>query len=463
MVERSEAEALWKAVNEVLKQRLNREVYEMWFSHVRAAQDHLEGRLVLGVLNEFHGIWLRDNYSGLLQKIVLECAKVPLQIDFVVLPTSKGVASKPDPLAQSNVRKASRPSSKSNKRGMEMFNPNYTFETLVVAKSNEMAHGAAMGVAQNPGKSHNPLFIYGSVGLGKTHLLHAIGHYVAEHRQHANIAYLSCEKFTNEFIERLGNNQLPRFRKRYRRTDVLLLDDVQFLSGKKQTQEEFFHTFNALHEAHRQIVITCDRPACEISKLEERLVSRFEWGLVADLQPPDAETRLAILRRKAKSLRIELPSGILEFLAERIRANVRRLEGALIRVATYKEVPRVLGEASRDLTIEQVEDLLRDILQEEGKNSVTIEGIQKKVATHYDIRLADMSSRRRPESIAFPRQVAMFLSRDLTSNSFSAIGEAFGGRDHGTVMYACRVVENRMDTDQKIRQDVSYLKRQLQR
>lgn len=460
MLANTEAEELWKSVQQVLKSMLNDEIYSLWFAPVRAVKLSQDGqeKLVLEVPNDFCEVWIRDNYSGLLRDVVLQCGKRPIGLDFVVAPVSKMGPAKT--LASSPAERrpsASKASARSRQRVLEQFNPNYTFDTLVVAKSNEMAHSATIAVAQAPGKAYNPLFIYGGVGLGKTHLLHAIGHYVSEHQNNANVAYLSCEKFTNEFIDGLQNNQLVKFRRKYRQTDVLLLDDVQFLSGKERIQEEFFHTFNALHEAHKQIVITCDRPACEIVGLEQRLVSRFEWGLATDLQPPDVETRLAILRKKAKSLGAELPGEILEFLADRIRANVRRLEGALIRVASYSSL------TGRELTVDTVENLLRDVLQEEGKTTITIGVIQKRVAGHFDIRLADMSSRRRPENIAFPRQIAMFLSRQLTENSLNAIGEAFGGRDHGTVLHACRLVKDRMDTDQNIRQIVSYLEKQLQR
>jgi len=271
------------------------------------------------------------------------------------------------------------------------------------------------------------------------------------------VAYVSSEKFTNEFIDGIQNNQLVRFRKKYRQTDVLLIDDIQFLAGKERIQEEFFHTFNALHEGHKQIVMTCDRPASEIQNLEHRLVSRFEWGLVTDLQPPDVETRLAILRKKEQVMNVRLPEEILEFLAHRIRTNIRRLEGALNRVASYASL------TGKKLTVEIVENLLREILNEEGRHTINIDFIQRKVAEHFDIRLSDMTSKRRPENIAFPRQIAMFLSRQLTESSLNTIGDAFGGRDHGTVLHACRLVKGRMEVDPNVRQTVSYLEKQLMR
>src|SRR6266581_3629986 len=280
---------------------------------------------------------------------------------------------------------------------------------------------------------------------------------VVGQRRAARVAFVSSEKFTNEYIDAIQNNQLVRFRKKYRQTEVLLIDDIQFLAGKERIQEEFFHTFNALHESHRQIVLTCDRPASVIQGLEHRLVSRFEWGLVTDLQPPDVEMRLAILHKKAQLMGVELPDDIINFLANRIRTNIRRLEGALIRVASFAAL------TVKKLSVEVVEGLLREVLHEEGRHSVSIELIQKRVAEHFDIRLADMTSKRRPENIAFPRQIAMFLSRQMTESSLSAIGEAFGGRDHGTVMHACKLVKDRMEVDANVRQVVSYLEKQLAR
>jgi chromosomal replication initiator protein len=293
--------------------------------------------------------------------------------------------------------------------------------------------------------------------LGKTHLLHAIGQYVVGHKKGARVTYVSSEKFTNEFIDAIQNSQLVRFRRKYRQGDVFLIDDIQFLAGKERIQEEFFHTFNTLHENRKQIVLTCDRPASEIQNLEQRLISRFEWGLVTDMQPPDVETRLAILRKKEKLLGVELPEDILNFLAQRIRSNVRRLEGALVRVTSFVSL------TGKKVTIDVVEGLLREVLHEEGRSTISIETIQKRVAEHFDIRLADMTSKRRPENIAFPRQIAMYLSRQLTESSLNTVGEAFGGRDHGTVLHACRLVKDRMQIDAQVRQVVNYLEKQLMR
>jgi chromosomal replication initiator protein len=448
------ADKIWSAAQEHLRSMLSADTYNLWFAPLRACSQE-NNSLTLEVANDFCEVWLKDNYLGLLQDVLALASGRQLQVKFKVGSGNVSpAATHPSPAEPKPAKAPSERISAAHDLG---FNPKNTFDTFVVGNTNNFACAAAQAVAQSPGKAYNPLFLYGGVGLGKTHLLHAIGHHVVEHKKGARVAYLSSEKFTNEYIDGLQNNQLVRFRKKYRQTDVLLIDDIQFLGGKERTQEEFFHTFNALHEAHRQIVLTCDRPASEIQNLEQRLVSRFEWGLVTDLQPPDVEMRLAILQKKAQIMGVQLPEEIMNFLANRIRTNIRRLEGALIRVASYASL------TGKKLSLEVVEGLLREVLHEEGRYSINIEVIQKKVAEHYDIRLADMTSKRRPENIAFPRQVAMFLSRQMTDTSLSAIGEAFGGRDHGTVLHACRLVKDRMEVDPNVRQHVSFLEKALMR
>ena len=452
------AEKIWGTAQEHLRSMLSADTYNLWFAPLRASACDANG-LVLEVANDFCEVWLKDNYLALLQDVLVLATGRQMQVKFKVASTAAPIAAPASSGSGGNKPKpAEAAPERSNTAGADIsFNPKNTFDTFVVGNNNNFSYAAALAVAQAPGKSYNPLFLYGGVGLGKTHLLHAIGQHVASSKKGARVAYVSSEKFTNEYIDAIQNNQLVRFRKKYRQTDVLLIDDIQFLAGKERIQEEFFHTFNALHEAHKQIVLTCDRPASEIQNLEHRLVSRFEWGLVTDLQPPDVEMRLAILNKKAQLMGVALPTEVLDFLANRIRTNIRRLEGALIRVASYASL------TGKKLTIEVVEGLLREVLHEEGRFSVTIETIQKKVAEHFDIRLADMTSKRRPENIAFPRQVAMFLSRQMTENSLSSIGEAFGGRDHGTVLHACRLVKDRMEVDPNVRQVVSYLEKQLMR
>jgi chromosomal replication initiator protein len=431
---------------------LSADTYNLWFAPLRACGQE-NNTLLLEVANDFCEVWLKDNYMSLLEDVVAVASGRQLQIKFKVGPNAPALAPVDAPAKTKSLEIAA-------ERALPqepIFNPKNTFDTFVVGNNNNFAYAAALAVAQAPGKSYNPLFLYGGVGLGKTHLLHAIGHHVTANKKGARVAYVSSEKFTNEYIDGIQNNQLVKFRKKYRQTDVLLIDDIQFLAGKERIQEEFFHTFNALHEGHKQIVLTCDRPASEIQNLEHRLVSRFEWGLVTDLQPPDVEMRLAILHKKAQLMGVELPDDIINFLANRIRTNIRRLEGALIRVASFAAL------TGKKLSVEVIEGLLREVLHEEGRHSVSIELIQKRVAEHFDIRLADMTSKRRPESIAFPRQIAMFLARQMTDTSLTAIGEAFGGRDHGTVLHACRLVKDRMEVDANVRQVVSYLEKQLLR
>ena len=451
------ADKIWTSAQEHLRAKLSQDTFNMWFAPLRACG--LEpSHITLEVPNLFCEVWLKDNYLDLLQDAVAAAAGAKLEVKFAVstphLATTQATPApaaktKPNPVAPTN----SRPST----TGDLHFNPKNTFDSFVVGGNNNFAYAVAKAVAESPGKVYNPLFLHGGVGLGKTHLLQAIGQHVAGHKKGARVAYVSSEKFTNEYIEAIQNNKLVAFRKKYRQSEVLLIDDIQFLAGKERIQEEFFHTFNALHEAHRQIVLTCDRPASEIHGLEQRLVSRFEWGQTADVQAPDVETRQAILNKKAQAMNVTLPEDVIKFIATRIRTNIRRLEGALIRVSALASLT---GKA---LTVDVVENLLREMLHEEGRQTISIEVIQKKVAETYDIRLADMTSKRRPENIAFPRQIAMYLARQMTESSLSTIGEAFGGRDHGTVLHACRLVKDRMEVDANVRQRVSHIEKQLTR
>jgi chromosomal replication initiator protein len=453
------AENIWGSAQQILRSRLNPDLFKLWFAPLRAVG--MEGDcLSLAVTDEFSALWLKDNYLDLIRNALSAVVGRSLEVKFEpaeiphALQTARGAELEP---VDHQPRVPGALLDPEETLSHLPFNPRNTFDTFVVGNNNTFAHAAAMAVSQAPGKSYNPLFVYGGVGLGKTHLLHAIGNYVATHKKGAKVTYVSSEKFTNEFIDAIQNNQLVRFRRKHRQADVFLIDDIQFLAGKERIQEEFFHTFNTLHESRKQIVLTCDRPASEIQSLEQRLVSRFEWGLVADLQPPDIETRLAILRKKEKLMGVQLPEEAINFLAQRIRSNVRRLEGALVRVASCASL------TGKKINLEVVEGLLREILHEEGRFSISIDVIQKRVAEHFDIRLADMTSKRRPENIAFPRQIAMYLSRQLTESSLNTIGEAFGGRDHGTVLHACRLVKDRMQIDQQVRQTVQYLERQLMR
>ncbi len=443
-------EQVWKQASKTLQGMLNPELFSRWFASIKPL-DLADGILVLGVANEFYQIWLQENFLPLIREAVNQHSSLPVQIKFAVAQSLK-------PTAQAVPAPTWEKMPNTRPLGADLkLNPRYTFDGFIVGPNNNFAHAAAMAVGQAPAKAYNPLFVYGGVGLGKTHLMQAIGHYVASSGKHRKVCYITCEQFTNDFIQAIQNSTMTKFRKRYRYVDVLLIDDIQFLGGKERMQEEFFHTFNSLFDAHKQIVLSSDRPAAEIANLESRLVSRFEWGLVTELQPPALETRIAILKKKAAMLDVQLPEKVLLFLAEKIHTNIRRLEGALVRVAGYASL------SGKDISIDVVENLLRDALHEEAKHTITIDAIQRKVADHFDIRLADMTSRRRPQTIAFPRQIAMYLSRTLTDRSLADIGESFGGRDHGTVLHACRLINGRLVKDQELRQTVSYLDQALRR
>ena len=452
---------IWKHIADAIRPEVSGDTFQRWFKALQLLKAD-EAEITLRVPNNIYQLWIETNYMGLLQASILKVLGSPRKVHFTICDTVEREESAEETVGKVNGRSATatlKPTSPTQAAptAANGMNPRNTFDSFVVGANNQFAHAAALAVAQNPAKTYNPLFVYGGVGLGKTHLMHAIGQHVAATKKGAKVMYLSSEKFTNEFIDAIQNSKLVRFRNRYRQADVLLIDDIQFLAGKERSQEEFFHTFNTLFDGHKQIILSSDRPPSEIQNLEGRLVSRFEWGLTAELQPPDIETRMAILRKKAQILQIKLDPSVFEFLATRIKTNVRRLEGALMRVASFASL------SGRELTPDAVEHLLKDILQEEARRTVTIEQIQRKVAEHYDVRLADMTSKRRPANIAFPRQVAMYLARELTKTSLSEIGDAFGGRDHGTVLHAHRLVKERMSEDDKVRQVVSFLDNQLNR
>ena len=439
----------WEQISKRIRERVSSDGFDRWFSGVRIAALSSD-TVTLSVPNPIHQFFIESNYLPIVKESVYATLPSVTHVEFT---SSNEVEIAPRPAAPSP--KAPREKAPATLAGA--MNPRNTFDAFVVGSNNEFAHSAALAVAKSPATTYNPLFIYGVSGLGKTHLLHAIGHHVQATNKSAKIVYLSSEQFTNEFIDAIQHGTLVKFRKKYRQADVLLIDDIQFFAGKERSQEEFFHTFNALHDGHKQIILSSDRPASEIEKLEHRLVSRFEWGMTAEIQPPDTETRIAILRSKAEGLNLKLEPWIIEFLADKIRNNVRRLEGALMRVASYTSL------SEKPITQESIENLLRDIFQEQARKTITIDAIQRRVAEHFDVRLADMTSKRRQANIAFPRQIAMFLSRQHTSSSLCDIGDAFGGKDHGTVIHACKLVKKRMEADEKTRQIVGMLDSKLQR
>lgn len=444
---------LWEKLSLALKPHVSPDTFKRWFSAVTLVQA-TKDVLTFSVPNNIYQFWIESNHISALQSAITSVLGSPREVKFCP-PTSGHMELEVVSETEEEPVPDRRPDAKSS--GQLGLNPRNNFETFVVGPNNEIAHAASLAVAQSPARTYNPLFIYGGVGLGKTHLMQAIGQYVCGKKKGSKVMYLSSELFINDFIDAIQHNNLVKFRKRYRQADLLLIDDIQFLGGKERSQEEFFHTFNTLFDGHKQIVLSSDRPASEIANLEHRLVSRFEWGLTAELQPPDVETRMAILRKKARTLQIKLEDQVFEFLANRIRTNVRRLEGALMRVASFASL------SGKQLTQEVIEHMLKDILQEEARNSVTIEQIQRRVAEHFDVRLADMTSKRRPANIAFPRQVAMYLARELTKASLNEIGEAFGGRDHGTVLHACKLVKRRMKEQDSVRQTISFIDSSLKR
>ena len=445
-------DALWAQISSALRAELGDGVFDRWFSTLRLGEAGAR-EVSLVTPNSIYQVWIESNYGAQVQAALMSVFGGKRAVSFRV---ENGASSHGPTVAdlEDSSEEIAEPAGVTGAKGL---NPHYIFDTFVVGANSEFAHAASLAVAKSPARTYNPLFIHGGVGLGKTHLLQAIGHHLASSRRGTKVAYVRSETFTNEFINAIQTNSLVKFRRRYRQADILLIDDIQFLAGKERSQEEFFHTFNSLFEGRKQIVLSSDQPPSEIAQLEQRLVSRFEWGLTAELQPPDMETRLAILRKKAAGLDVNLPNHVLDYLAHRIKSNVRRLEGALLRVASFSSL------SGRPLTDDSVEHVLRDILQEEARRAVSIDQVQRKVAEHYDVRLADMTSKRRPANIAFPRQIAMFISRRLTKNSLQDIGEAFGGRDHGTVIHACKTVQDRMDKEENLRQVIRFLETSLQR
>lgn len=455
---------LWDGIARELKLLFPEDLYGMWFRELRCVLQTTD-KLVLEAPNEFNAIWIESNYLDVITQQARAHAGTAITVTVQAeadktsdpapnrLDVNKS-SSQTDSLSQidENRRNTSTAGKTHNRI---LINPRNTFQNFVIGSGNQLAHAASIAVANAPGRAYNPLFVYGETGLGKTHLMHAVAHQMLINNPDARIAYVSTEKFTNEFIHAIRENKLAKFRKYYRTVDALLVDDIHFLSGKESTQEEFFHTFNDLFESGRQIFLASDRPANEIERLENRLISRFQWGLVTDIQAPDFETRVAILRKKAATAKLSMSDEIMEFLAERVSRNVRRMEGALTRIASYKNL------INRELDLEAVERLIGDLLHEEAASIVTVEQIQKKVADYYQIRVSELIGRRRTSQIVFPRQVAMYVSRTLTSDPLKIIGDAYGGRDHGTVIHACKQVENMMDQDSTIKRAVDYLINQL--
>ncbi|GKV70505.1 chromosomal replication initiator protein DnaA [Sporosarcina sp. NCCP-2716] len=444
-------ENLWQEVLSKVEEKISRPSFETWLKSTKLLSYGAEN-VTIAVPNSFSKEWLESHYVHLITGILSELTGEDRLIQFVV---PEDMAEKDFAVPKPVVKKTEKSPVATT---AAMLNPKYTFDTFVIGSGNRFAHAASLAVAEAPAKSYNPLFIYGGVGLGKTHLMHAIGHYVLEQNPSLKVVYLSSEKFTNEFINSIRDNKAGEFRDQYRSVDVLLIDDIQFLAGKEQTQEEFFHTFNTLHEESKQIVISSDRPPKEIPTLEDRLRSRFEWGLITDIAPPDLETRIAILRKKAKADGlIDIPNEVMLYIANQIYTNIRELEGALIRVVAYSSL------VNMDITPDLAAEALKDIIPNARPRTVTIVDIQKTVGEHFSVRLEDFSAKKRTRAIAFPRQVAMYLSRELTDASLPKIGSEFGGRDHSTVIHAHEKISKMMKDDKSLQQDIEDIRAALGR
>lgn len=437
-------EQLWNNVLSQVENKISKPSFETWLKSTKLLS-YSGNNVTIAAPNSFARDWLENHYVHLITGILTELTGEDLYIKFVV-PKDQDMEDF-IPVAKPEIKL-----NDSHDISPGMLNPKYTFDTFVIGSGNRFAHAASLAVAEAPAKAYNPFFIYGGVGLGKTHLMHAIGHYVLEHNPNAKVVYLSSEKFTNEFINSIRDNKTIEFRNKYRNVDVLLIDDIQFLAGKESTQEEFFHTFNTLHEESKQIVISSDRPPKEIPTLEDRLRSRFEWGLITDIAPPDLETRIAILRKKAKADGLDIPNEVMLYIANQIDSNIRELEGALIRVVAYSSL------VNQEISPELAATALKDIMPNSKQRTITILDIQNAVGEHYKIHLDDFKAKKRTQSIAFPRQVAMYLSRELTTFSLPKIGEEFGGRDHTTVIHAHEKISKMLKENENVKEAVKQIR-----
>ena len=448
-----DAASVWNRACDQLKTVLNEDTFSRWIDIIKPISLEADV-LTLSVENDFHQMWIMENYLPLIkQALKMAEPETAIQLQFSI--QSSELPEIPPPAAiKSGGRQRKGKSNLSQKsNAIGTMNPKFSFDDFVIGPSNSFAHAAALAVAQAPGRAYNPLFIYGQTGLGKTHLIQAVGNRVLE-SSGTTVAYVSSETLLNEYVDALQNRSIVNFRTKYRNVDVMLIDDIHFLAGKERLQEEFFHTFNALFESRKQIIMTSDRPASEISGLEKRLVSRFEWGLVTELECPDFETRLAILRYKQAHVAKPLPDELQTFIAENVKSNVRSLEGAMLRAISYNSL------TSEPLTLDSLRYLLRDLLDKERQQDLTFDDIHKAVAEFFDLRVNDLSSKRRPRSVAMPRQVAMYLCRRLTRASLPEIAESFD-KTHGTVLHACKAIHSRMSIDDTLRQNVITVVRKL--
>lgn len=438
---------LWAEALTEIKERIGKQNFEAWIKPVRFILKS-KNEIVLEVPNKFFRDWLTEHYLQHIESVLSSISKSDVVVTFEI--NSKLEHQAPAGKAEKKPEKELEPPPRNNKNLVQK----YTFENFVIGASNQFAHAACTAVANQPGEHYNPLFIYGGVGLGKTHLVNAIGHRVAATRPSLKVVYLSSESFMNELISSLRRDKMDEFKKKFRNVDVLIVDDVQFIAGRERTQEEFFHTFNSLYESHKQIVITSDKFPKEIPGIEDRLRNRFEWGLIADIQPPDVETRVAILQKKAEIERVQLPHDVAIFIASNIESNVRELEGSLTRLGAFSSLTKT------PITIEFAKEVLSQNLKS-SEREVTVESIQKTICEYFNIKLGDLKAKRRTQNIALPRQVAMYLCRKHTENSFPSIGDKFGGRDHSTVIHASKTIERKIKEDPHMLTTIEKLERNL--
>lgn len=433
-------EELWDEVLEIVKEDTNQVSFNTWFKPLKIVA-YKDNTIYLETADDFLRNTLKKRHYNFLKNAFIYVLKKETELIFTI--PGENIDKDENNRRSSSNNSNEETSTDSNKK----LNPKYRFDNFIIGSSNRFAHAASLAVAEAPSTAYNPLFLYGGVGLGKTHLMHAIGHYILENNPDASVLYVTSEKFTNDLINSIKDGTNTEFRNTYRKADVLLVDDIQFIAGKESTQEEFFHTFNALHEANKQIIVCSDNPPSEIPTLEDRLRSRFEWGLIADIQPPDYETRIAILRKKAETENYNVPDEVITYIAQNIQSNIRKLEGALIRIFAYSSLTN-----KKEVSLELAQEALKHLISTNKK--ITLKDIKEVVANYYNISVEDLVSKKKTKNIAFPRQVAMYIARKLTDSSLPKLGVEFGGRDHSTVLHAYNKLENDIENNQEVKKNV---------
>lgn len=440
-------EAVWDKTVKIIQEKVSKQNFDTWIKPIKIVA--LEDKCVqLAVPNKFFKDWLMDNYLSMIKNSLHSVVGIGVDIDFVL---SKEKEKKPEPARLPFEAGAAAPGTAGRSKNLSLLNANYTFDRFVVGQSNQFAHAASIAVAKQPAKNYNPLFIYGGSGLGKTHLLNAIGLMTLDFHPDMNVMYVSAEAFMNEMINSIRYDRMPKFREKYRNIGLLLIDDIQFLAGKDRTQEEFFHTFNTLHDSGKQIVVTSDKFPKDIPNLEGRLRSRFEWGLIADIQPPEIETKIAIIAKKMQESKIELSSSVAQYIASHVESNIRELEGFLVRIAAYSSL------TNREIDLDLVKEVLKQLVKHNNKEDISIEEIIKTVAGKMNVKIADIKAHNKNKNLVLARQISMYLARKLTTFSYPDIGQKIGGRDHSTVIYANNKILNAIDADPNFKKMVQEI------